>query len=449
MNDFSPLKTLKTWFADGIFRRIFTNAGLLLSGRAANGVMALATLSLMARGLGAENFGVVVLVQTYVLVITGLATFQSWQALIRYGAISLKSDNPVAFQNLVKFTTMLDVIGIVAGVLIGYFGAPLVGPMLDWTPEVIRYAQFYSFLIFFTLIATPTGLLRLFDRFDLLTIQASITPLFRLIGVAVAFLLKTPLWGYLLAWFVAGVIGGATLLWLGWREAFNKGRLKGMTWSLKGLSQGHDSIWKFSIVSNVHSSLQLVTGHMTVFLVGALAGPTAAGLYKIGKDVATTLTKPAEMLNQSIYPEFARLASDNAWGSFPRLIVRSGAVGGGAGLALLAVCAFVGQPFLSLVFGAEFLGAHVVLVLLVAAATLTIAGFSMDPALYAMGRPGIPLQVNVFAVFAVFLPLLLWLGDRQGAAGAGFAALASSVVIFTAMSVFTTRQLRRKATNVS
>jgi len=447
MKDFSPFTTLKHWFADGVFRRIFANAGLLLTGRAANGVMALATLSLMARGLGAENFGVVVLVQTYVLVITGLATFQSWQALIRYGAISLKSDNPVAFQNLVKFTTLLDLMGILAGVLIGYFGAPLVGPMLDWSPEVVGYAQLYSLLIFFTLIATPTGLLRLFDRFDLLTIQASITPLFRLIGVAIAFALDTPLWGYLLAWFAAGVIGGVTLMWLGWREAARKGRLKGMTWSLSGLSQGHDSIWKFSIVSNAHTSLQLVTGHMAVFLVGALAGPTAAGLYKIGKDVATTLTKPAEMLNQSIYPEFARLGSDNAWSAFPRLIVRGGAVGGAVGLALLAVCAVLGQPFLTLVFGAEFAAAHIVLVLLVAAATLTIAGFSMDPALYALGRPGIPLQVNVFAVFAVFLPLLLWLGERQGAAGAGFASLASSAVIFTAMAVFTTGQLRRKIAN--
>lgn len=444
MTALSPLATLKQWFADGVFRRIFANAALLLSGRAANGLMALATLSIMARGLGAENFGIVVLVQTYVLVITGLATFQSWQALIRYGAISLQSDNPVEFQSLVKFTTMLDLIGILAGVTIGYVAAPLVGPLLQWSPEVVGYAQLYSFLIFFTLIATPTGLLRLFDRFDLLTIQASITPLFRLIGVALAALFDAPLWGYLLAWFVAGVIGGVALMWLGWREAARRGRLAGMTWSLVGLSRGHDSIWRFSIVSNFHTSLQLVTGHMATFLVGLVAGPTAAGLYKIGKDVATTLTKPAEMLNQSIYPEFAKLGAGGRWGDFPRLIVRGGAVGGGAGLGLLALCLLAGKPFLVLVFGAEFAAAHAALALLVAAATLTIAGFSMDPALYAMGRPGIPLQVNAVAVFAVFLPLLLWLGDRMGASGAGLAALVSSTVVFGAMAVFTALELRKR-----
>lgn len=444
MTSFSPLSTLRQWFADGIFRRIFKNAALLLSGRAANGLMGLATLSIMARGLGVEQFGIIVLVQTYVLVITGLTTFQSWQALIRYGAISLKNPDPTAFQNLLKFTMMLDALGVVIGVTVGFVAAPIVGPYLQWSPQVIENAQAYSFLILFTVIATPTGILRLFDRFDLLTVQASITPLFRLIGVVVAALLDAPLAGYLLAWFVAGVVGGLVLIVLGWREVAQRGHTKNMTWSMRGLSVGHDSIWKFSIVSNFHTSLQLVTGHMATFLVGVVAGPAAAGLYKIGKDVATTLTKPAELLNQSIYPEFARLGSDGAWASFPRLIVRGGLLGGSAGIALLALALLGGEWFLTLIFGPEFAAAHVVLILLLAAATLTIAGFSMDPALYAMGRPGIPFQVNAVAVFLVFVPLLLWLGERLGATGAGVAALASSGVIFVAMSVFTTLQLRKR-----
>jgi len=444
MKAFSPLVTLKHWFADGVFRRIFKNASLLLSGRAANGLLGLGTLSLMAHGLGAGNFGLVILVQTYVLVITGLATFQSWQALIRYGAICLKNDDTAGFQNLLKFTTILDAGGVVVGVTIGYFGAPVIGPFMQWSPEVISYAQAYSFLILFTVIATPTGLLRLFDRFDLLTVQASVTPLLRLIGVAIATVLDAPIWSYLLAWFVAGTVGGIALMILGWREAAKRGLLVGMNWSWRGLTQGHDRIWRFSIISNFHSSLQLVTGHMATFLVGFVAGPAAAGLYKVGKDVATTLTKPAELLNHSIYPEFAKLGSQNSWGEFPRLILRGGALSGGAGLVLLTICIFAGEAFLKLMFGPDFAAAYGVLTLLVAAATLTVAGFSMDPALFAMGRPGIPLQVNIVSVFGVFLPLIFVLGKSYGATGAGLAALASSVIVFTAMAVFTTVQLRKR-----
>lgn len=431
-----------------MLRRIFKNASILLSGRAANGLLGLATLSLMAHGLGAGNFGIVVLVQTYILVISGLATFQSWQALIRYGAISLKAGDTAGFQNLLKFTLALDAGGALVGVLVGWFGAPLIGPYVHWDADVVFWVQLFSVQILFSVMATPTGILRLFDRFDLLTAQASITPLLRLVGCAVAALLDAPLWGYLAAWFAAGVIGGVALIVLGVREAARRELLKDMTWSLKGLTHGHESIWRFSIISNFHSSLQLVMGHMAVFLVGFVAGPAAAGLYKVGKDVSTALTKPAEMLNQSIYPEFAKLGSHAGWSDFPRLILRGGVLGGGAGVLLLIICALAGQSFLILAFGAEFAAAYAVLLLLVATATLTVAGFPMDPALYAMGRPGIPLQVNAVSVFGIFLPLIFILGQRYGATGAGLAALASSIAVFAAMSVVTAIELRKRISRV-
>ena len=432
-----------------MFRRIFKNAGLLLSGRVANGVLGLATLSLMAKGLGVERFGLVILVQTYVQVITGLVTFQSWQAVIRYGATYLKNQDSASFQSLLKFTTMLDVIGVLAGTVIGYVAVPFIGPFLQWDAEVIGLAKIYSALILFTMTATPTGLLRLFDRFDVLSWQTTITPLLRLAGIGLAVLLDGPLWAYLLTWFLAGAMGGLMLMVLGWREAARRGVLAGMSWSFQDLAKGHDGIWRFSIASNIHSSLQLVTGQMATFLVGLVAGPAAAGLFKIGRDLATTLTKPAEMLNQSIYPEFARLSSVSNWHDFARLIMRGGIVAGAAGSVLLMLTLVAGESFLRLFFGADFAAANAVLVLQIAAAVVTIAGFSMDPALYAMGRPGIPLRINLVSVLAVFLPLLVVLGQTQGATGAAIAALVSAVVTFAATAILTAIELRKRAASPS
>ena len=98
-----------SWFSDLVFRRVFKNAGFLLSGKFATGILGLAYLSLAARGLGVEQFGLLVLVQTYVQVITGLTTFHSWQAVIRYGALSVEHDDTPGFQTLISFTTALDV----------------------------------------------------------------------------------------------------------------------------------------------------------------------------------------------------------------------------------------------------------------------------------------------------------------------------------------------------
>lgn len=448
MTVFSPLsrlfQTVGQWFRDGIFRRIFKNAGLMLTGRATNGLLGLGTLSLSARGLGLEQFGVFVLLQTYVMVIGALATFQSWQAVIRYGAICLENKNTPAFQALMKFTTLLDLAGVVLGTAIGIVAAPLIGPHVGWSPEVVSYAQPFSILILFMLTATPMGLLRLYDRFDILAAQAVITPVFRLLGVGLCVLLHAPFWAYLAAWFVAASVGGVALIYLGWREAARHGQLNGLTLSLAGITTPHGGIWRFSIFSNLHASLQIVTGQMSTFLVGLLAGPAAAGLFKIGRDVATAISKPAELLNQSIYPEFARLGSRGDWQDFKRLIVRGGAVAGSGAVAMLVLSIFAGQLFIHTFFGEAFTNAYWPLLLLVATAGLTLVGFPMDPALYAMGRPSIPLRIDTVVILGIYLPMLVVLTRLYGPAGAAGASLATAAATVTAMTFFTITQLRRR-----
>ncbi|MEQ9449841.1 MAG: oligosaccharide flippase family protein, partial [Rhodospirillaceae bacterium] len=438
-------RTVIHWFTDGIFRRIFKNAGLMLSGRATTGLLSLATLSVAAQALGVEQFGVLILVQTYVLVITALTTFQSWQAVIRYGAVCLEGNNTGALQALVKFTSLLDLAGVIVGSLVGYFAAPLVGPYVGWSDEVIAYAQPFSFLILFTIVATPTGLLRLYDRFDLLAIHTVVTPFLRLVGVIIAALFSAPFWAYLVAYFVAGAIGGLLLVYLGWREIHKDGRLRGLDASLNGLTIPHGGIWRFSIYSNLHASLQVITQHMSTFLVGLVAGPAAAGLFKIGRDVATALTKPAELLNQSIYPEFARLSSRGGWDQFAYLILRGGAVAGGAGALLLALAFFFGEPFLGFFFGEAFADSYLPHVLLVAAAVITVTGFPMDPALYAMGRPSIPLRIDMVSILLIFIPVLVLLTRVYGPTGAGIATLVSAAFTFIVMAFFTATQLRLRA----
>lgn len=436
---------LRRWFADVIFRRVFKNAGFLLSGKTATGILGLAYLSLAAHGLGVEQFGVLVLVQTYVQVIIGITTFHSWQAVIRYGADCLEQDDTRTFQSLISFTTLLDVTGVVIGATVAWFAAPLVGPYVGWSDEVIAYAQPYSLMILFTIVATPTGLLRLYDRFDILAWQVTITPALRLAGVAVAVLLKAPLWAYLLAWFVAGVVGGLALVGLGWREGVRQGRLTDMRWSLTGVTNDHPHIWGFCFASNFHSSLQMVTGHMSTFLVGLVATPAAAGLFKVAREVATALTKPAELLTQSIYPEFARLGAKNEWQAFGGLIRRAALLAGGVGVSILAVMALIGEPFLAIFFGDDFVPAYATLVLLVAAASITVAGFGFDPALYALGRPGIPLRVNAFVVLLVYVPLLIVLTQELGPVGAGIAMLISASLIVSAVGLWTRLELRTRS----
>jgi O-antigen/teichoic acid export membrane protein len=434
------------WFGDHLLARVFKNAGLLMGGRATTGVLNLAILAISAHALGAERFGLVVLVQTYAQTVQAVATFQSWQAVIRYGAVALERKNVAGFHSLLRFCTLLDIGGVLIGTAVAILAVPWVGPLLGWDESVMAAARPYCLVLLFTVTATPTGLLRLLGRFDLLSMQLVVSPAVRLVGVAIAAAFHAPLWAYLVVWFVGGAVSGIVLIAMGWMEAARQGHLKGFILSpMSALAapEHHHGLWRFAVASNLHATIQIVTQQLTTVLVGGLAGPAAAGLFKIARDVATAITRPAETLNNAIYPEFAHLASQDSWRPMPLLIVRGGVVAGAAGALLLALAAIGGPWFLQTFFGAEFIAAQSALLLLLAAATISIAGFPMDPALYAMGRPGIPLQVNTVAV-ALYVPALVVLTRMEGPFGAGVASLLSAVAIFAAMAFFTTVHLRRR-----
>ena len=440
-----PMRLLRRWLSDGIMARVLRNAGLLLTGRVATGVLNLAILSIAAHALGAEEFGLIVLVQTYVQTITAVATFQSWQAVIRFGAIDVENKDMTAFHALLRFCTVLDIAGALLATVVAVAAVPLVGPWLGWNPDVMASARPYALVTLFAITATPTGLLRLHDRFDLLSIQSVVSPLLRLIGVGLAAFFGWTLAAYLAVWFVGGGVAGLVLIAMGWHQAWRSGQLAGFdtrpaAWFAPPAR--HPGLWRFAILSNLHVTVQTVTGYLAPVLVGALAGPAQAGLFKIARDVATAITKPAELLNNSVYPEFARLASQGQWRAFPRLILRGGSMAAGAGALLVVIAVLIGTWFLGTFFGPDFVAAQGCMLLLGVAATLTIAGFAFDPALYAMGRPAIPLQVNTAAVL-LYLPVLAVLTPTYGALGAGVAGLIASLAVFIAMGAFTFIHVRR------
>ena len=71
---------------DSTLRRLLRNAGYLLGSRVLRDGMGLVALALVARHLGPGGFGVIALLQSYTFTINWLVNFQTWQAIIRYGA---------------------------------------------------------------------------------------------------------------------------------------------------------------------------------------------------------------------------------------------------------------------------------------------------------------------------------------------------------------------------
>ena len=102
-----------------LFRRTIKNFSKVITGKAVGALMSLAYLALAARGLGTADLGIIILIHSYMLMCTRIISFKSYDIIVKYGADFISSNNFHDFQELVKFTFLLDFFGAAVGIIIG------------------------------------------------------------------------------------------------------------------------------------------------------------------------------------------------------------------------------------------------------------------------------------------------------------------------------------------
>lgn len=421
-----------------ILRRVVGNAGVLLGGRTVNAVLSLVYMAIAARVLGVRELGVLVLIQAFAQFLGDVVKFQSWQTMIHYGAAPLENGEVAPFQRVLRFTLVLDLASTVLGIGVGIAGSILFAGHLGWTVNEAPSAAVFMLTIAFMVSATPVGLLRLFDRFDVMARQAALIALLRVVGSGLALLFMPNLTGFLLA-FAFGTVGS----WLylagsAFRELRRRKLLEGFTW--RGtLSDGMPGVWPFAWNTNLTTTLEVAFTHAATLMVGALVGPTPAAFWRVGRQVADAIAKPAKLMVPALYPELARLKAQERHGAMWRLATQVGLLGGCLGAVLLAVSAFAGPPLLAAVMGPGFAPAATVMTWQVGAAVIGVLALPLEPMLISLGKPGLAVRVRL-VVGAAFLTILPLLVTRFGLIGAGAGLAAAACALALGMLWFILRE---------
>lgn len=407
--------------------RVLANLSHLLGGKAAAGLMSLIYLVVVARTLGARDYGVLVLVNGYVVFVGSLLAFSGFHGVVRYGALALEAGDPARLARIVRFMTVVELGCGVAAALVAAALAPLIGPRLGWPPTAVRIAVPFSLAVFGTVRATPQGLLQVAGRFDLIGLHQAVSPLVRLIGSLLVWGLGGGLSAFLAVWLLSSLAEGVAmwaLAWRPWRRLAAGAPLRG-PW--RGVARA-DGFGGFVLVTNFDLSLRELAPNLAPLTIGWLIGPAAAGLFALAQRATAALQQPAMLLAQASYSVLTAQVARRRFDLLRRTVWRAAGLALAVGAPLGAGLAFAGQGLLPLLGGRSFHGAGALVALLAAARALALAAAPLGAGLTALGRADRSMRATLIANLAFYplLPvLLLW----RGLDGAGWHALAQAAIL--------------------
>lgn len=391
-------------------KRLWQNIGWLLGGRGFNAVLSLVYLAIATRTLGLEGFGYFAIIIALGQAVTGLANFQTWQFVVRWGA---NGDGPA---DATGFAIALDVLSVLMGTVAA---AILVWTAQLWLPlpdELLWLTFGYCVVSLLSIRTTPTGLLRLRFKFAKATAAEAVQPAIRAAGAIMALFFMPTVAGFVLAWGAAEVAVALAL----WIIAAREEKIDLSRVSLKRIPAAHPDAWRFVWSTNMSGTLTIAGKQVMILMVGSIGGEALAGGFRVASQLGQALVVLAQTISKAIYPELVH-AKDEAL-LMARRMANIALIGG---VVAVLVALFAGRWGLEAVAGQEFGGFYWAMVILAIAGAVELVGASLESLLVSAGKAH-----TAFIVRAVPTVLALVLLDAaidwNGAKGAAFAVLGSS-----------------------
>lgn len=379
----------------------------------------------MARALGPEEFGLIVLMHSYVLMVRALFNLKPAETFVRFGVPLMDAEETAKVNQLLGLVRSFEWVTMLIACVTAVVFAPLAAGWLGLPDSAGVILMVYSLVLLTSAVGTARGFCRASERFDVLRTAQVIGPAVRLTGVVLAWYLDAS-WEYFAgAW---GLSLALSYLFV-WRQGSRLIRDSGFTpqhlpWGRAATE--FEGLPSFTGVVYVQGILDQLPRHIVTLLIGGFLGAANAGLYRVAREIADVLAKPVLLIRQAAFTEITRLGAQGNGalaGVFRtyglRLILPA--------LALVSLASVFREELLVFVGGSAYSQAGLLLVLLLVAAAIELVGAVLRPIAYAHGKASVALKVQVAAMLT-YLGIFVVLSGVYGLNSVGVAAIASACV---------------------
>jgi len=428
--------------------RMSLNVGLMSGAKILSTLFGLGTLIITARALSDQTaFGTVLFIHAYMLFFASVASFQTWQAVVRFGTEHLKNNNANGLSKLIRLGIDLDMTAACFAYALAIATLPLFDLFTSLTSitEVStidtaglkKLIAIYSTLLFFRQISTSIGIFRLFDNFSLLAIRAILMPTLRFLGALLAWSQGWGIVGFLCVWYVASFCSYMMLPILAFLELKRRHLLALVFKQGTALRHVPQGLWPFLWKTNIDFSLSAFKGRFPSLLVTAVFGPAALAIFRIAEQVSKFLAKGAKLFDQVLLPELSRLVAQRKADMLLVIALKTAAAYATISLLIAILVALFGGPVIQAGFGDGYEAAPFLAILLLLGSVLAGVSTPFYTTLYAMTKPGLAIWVRAASV-CVFIGLFFALKESQDLRAIGWAAIgAATIELFCVIGVTT------------
>ena len=317
---------------------IIKNTIIMFSGQTVASAIGFINTFLVLKAIGLEGNGIIAIAANYAGMFNGLFNFQSYNAMIKFGADALEKNDMPQFKKYLKQAVLQDVLTAILAFIVGYMCIDYVSDFFNWDSQMVSYIKLYLLTIPFNISGSINAVIRLKNDFVVgakIGIQMTlIKTVLLLVGIVAKFEFKY----YILLEIIMSIISSSLYI----KSAIKYLKLTNCTDFLKVKIGFDKEFTMFNIYNNIVSTLDMPTGQITTLVINKLLGVSEVGVYNVIAKFGTLVTQVTGPLTQSLFPELSKIvAKDDEKGAF--LIVKKifiYTVGGGGVVALFTIISY-------------------------------------------------------------------------------------------------------------
>jgi len=447
----------------GVRGRIASNTGLLGGARLIAAIMGVVTLIITAKALGDNAaFGMLLFIHAYMLFFSKVASFHTWQAIIRFGSDEVKATHAGRFSALIKTGLILDAIAAI----VAFIAAIVFFELFLWMQALIgseaslntaaslgdvslrTLVIAYCTVILFRQINVAIGVFRLFDKFSILALRALVMPSVRLIGVIIAAHQNWGIMGFLTIWFAASLLSYLTLQIFAVIEINKRGFWPVIKQQSHCKPAEFPGLYPFILKTNIDSTINALKVNFPSLAVMLVFGPAILAIYRIAEEISRLLSRGIALFDQVLFPELSRMAVDHDFKTLGKVTVKAAIGIAVIGFLISAIVLIFGDNLLKSAFDASFSEAAPLSVLLLVSTSLVGIALPFYTVFYVLMRPGAAIWVRIIGTLS-FIGLFFALSKALGIFAIGWAAITGAVIEVTLVIWLTRKMIRLSKASAS